>query len=150
MRIVRRHGQMVPSFYSSCEVGQRARTQSEKLTGPARRFVDWELERAERRHATHLRNQPSIFHRIVLSPQPVLCVDEDALAIGRHSCAHTSQTIGVPIRGLVLELMDGSDSHSVAHISAPQCCVQLGFGSGRLRHTRHAIRLSRPGGNNSN
>jgi hypothetical protein len=31
------------------EVVQRARAQGEELTGPVRQFVDWELERAERR-----------------------------------------------------------------------------------------------------
>jgi hypothetical protein len=33
------------------EVVQRARAQGDELTGPVRQFVDWELERAERRRA---------------------------------------------------------------------------------------------------
>jgi len=45
---------MVPSFCSSREVIQRARAQGDELTGPVRQFVDWELERDERRRAGHL------------------------------------------------------------------------------------------------
>ena len=36
------------------EVVQRARAQGDELTGPVRRFVDWELERADRGRAVHL------------------------------------------------------------------------------------------------
>jgi hypothetical protein len=39
VRIVR-HCQMVPSFRSSREAGQRAMAQSEELTGPVWQFVD--------------------------------------------------------------------------------------------------------------
>jgi hypothetical protein len=38
------------------EVVQRARAQGGELTGPVRQFVEWELERAERRQrVAHLR-----------------------------------------------------------------------------------------------
>ena len=36
------------------EVVQRAKAQGEELAGPVRRFVDWELEREERRSAGRL------------------------------------------------------------------------------------------------
>src|SRR5689334_20300497 len=34
------------------EVVERARAEGEELTGPVRQFVDWELERAERRRVS--------------------------------------------------------------------------------------------------
>ena len=37
---------------------QRARAEDDELPGPVRQFVDWELEREERRRAVHL-SEPS-------------------------------------------------------------------------------------------
>jgi hypothetical protein len=46
------------------EVVERARAQGEDLTGPVRRFVDWELERAERQRASSFMG-----HRNVREPE---------------------------------------------------------------------------------